>query len=132
MESVIVSGSKLAVPEIFLDYMYLEGKWPFNRRADEDGELGMPIIILKDRETRFRRAMMLPAKGVNSYAVKAVAREIIRTYGYHTLCLRSDQEPAIVALKEAVKRGVNIQMSESPVDEHQANGVIENAVREVA
>ena len=41
-----------------------------------------------------------------------------------------------MALKEAVKRetqgaGVDIQMSESPVDEHQANGVIENAVREV-
>ena len=65
-----------------------------------------------------------------------MARELIRTYGYHTICLRSDQEPAIMAMKEAVTRevqgaGINIQMSESPVDEHQSKGIIENAVREV-
>ncbi len=77
----------------------------------------MPIIVMKERESKFRRAMMIPAKGVNSYAVKAVARERIRTYGYNTICLRSDQETAIMALKEAVKRevqgaGVDRQMSE--------------------
>ena len=73
---------ELAIPEIFLDYMYLKGEWPFNQAGDDEGELGMPIIVMKDRESRFRPAMMVPAKGVNSYAVKAVSREIVRTYGY--------------------------------------------------
>ena len=47
--------------------------------------------------------------------------------------LKSDGEPAIISLKEAVKRESEIDMvlEESPVGEHQANGDIEGAIRQV-
>jgi hypothetical protein len=45
--------------------------------------------------------------------------------------MKSDDEPAIVALKETVGReaSVEIVMEEAPVGDHQANGVAENAVK---
>ena len=118
-----------------MDYMWLKGKWPFIR-GGENKDNGMAIIVAKDRDSRVRRAFMVPARGVNSNAVKVVAREIVCRYGLHSVCLKSDQEPAILALKEAVKSevkgaGVDIHMPQSPVEEHQATGFIENAGRDI-
>ncbi len=49
--------------------------------------------------------------------------------------MKSDKEPAILALKEAVRReresDVEIVMEEVPVGDHQAHGLAENAVRNV-
>ena len=47
--------------------------------------------------------------------------------------MKSDNEPAILALKEAVRResDVEIVMEEVPVADHQANGLVENAVKNV-
>ena len=47
---------------------------------------------------------------------------------------KSDQEPAILALKQAVRESmptVEFVMEESPVEEHQSNGTIEVTVREI-
>ena len=73
---------------------------------------------MKDRDSKLRRAFMVPNKGVQSYAVKNVTHEIAKMHGYATLCFKSDQEPATMALKSAVKKkaeglGVDIQMEES-------------------
>ena len=48
--------------------------------------------------------------------------------------LRSDQEPAIIALKKAVRDNRNkldIVMEESVVAEHEMNGAVETAVRQL-
>ena len=47
---------------------------------------------------------------------------------------KSDQEPAILALKQAVRESmptVELAMEESPVEEHQSNGTIGVTVREI-
>ena len=36
---------ELAIPEIFIDYMYLKGKWPFNQAGDSENEMGMPTLF---------------------------------------------------------------------------------------
>ncbi len=45
--------------------------------------------------------------------------------------MKSYSEPAVLALKEAVRRetSVEILMEEAPVGDHQANGVAENSVK---
>jgi hypothetical protein len=64
-------------------------------------------------------------KGVNSFAVKMLAK-ILTSTGYRRVIVKSDQEPAIMALKEAVKREVELEVEiafeESPVSEHESDG----------
>ena len=53
--------------------------------------------------------------------------------GLRRLVFKSDQEPAILALKQAVRESmptVEFVMEESPVEEQQSNGTIEVTVRE--
>ena len=50
------------------------------------------------------------------------------------MIFKSDQEPAILALKQPVRESmptVEFVMEESPVEEHQLNGTIEVTVREI-
>ena len=49
------------------------------------------------------------------------------------MILKSDGEPSIVALKEAVRleRGERIVLESSPVKESKSNGIIENAIQQV-
>ena len=54
--------------------------------------------------------------------------------GLRRLVFKSDQEPAILALKQAVRESmptVEFVMEESPVEEHQSNGTIELTVRKI-
>ena len=64
----------------------------------------------------------------------------LRAVGYSEVIFKSDQEPAILALKAAVAKEWqgNITMDpsavrneESPVGEHESNGAVENAVRRI-
>ena len=74
-------------------------------------------------------------KGVDSFAVKKLAK-ILTRIGYRRDVIQSDQEPAIIALKEAGKREVDFEVElafeESPVGEHQSNGEIENAINRIS
>ena len=53
-------------------------------------------------------ARVVPSKGVQSYAVKSLASDIA-LLGHPEIILKSDGEPAIVALKEVAK----VESSES-------------------
>ena len=46
---------------------------------------------------------MVPEKGACEYAIKAVSREI-QNAGHNRIIIKSDQEPAIKELLQAVKR----------------------------
>ena len=90
------------VPTVVLDYTFM------HESQEEREEKGMPILVVKDiddghRGTGMMFAMVVPSKGVQSYAVKTLA-DIIGQLGHHEVILKSDGEPAIVALKEAAKR----------------------------
>ena len=53
--------------------------------------------------------------------------------GYKQIIFRSDNEPAILALKDAVRKecDAEIILEEAPVGDHRANGLVENAVKNV-
>ena len=56
-----------------------------------------------------------------------------RLVGLRRLVFKSDQEPAIFALNQAVRESIHTVefVMESPVEEHQSNGTIEVTVREI-
>ena len=66
------------------------------------------------------------------YPAKQVAYSI-KQLGYSKTVFKSDNEPAILDLKRAVcqilrsEHGMQVIEEESPVEDHQANGVVENA-----
>ena len=72
-------------------------------------------------------------KGPNEYAIEAIEKDI-ESLGVKRFIFKSDQEPAILALKERVIEtfGKNYKVipEESLVGDHQANGEIENAIKE--
>ena len=55
--------------------------------------------------------------------------------GLRRFVFKSDQEPSILALKnrvvETLGKKCEVILEESPVDDHQANGEIENCIKEL-
>ena len=91
------------IPIVVMDYMFMDDT------QNEGEEKGMPILVAKDINqdgtgTGMIFAYVVPQKGVQPYAVKTLAG-IVAQLGHQEVILRSDGEPAIVALKEAVKKG---------------------------
>jgi hypothetical protein len=77
-------------------------------------------------------SLVVPNKAENNYAIKRLSQEI-NVLGHKRLILKSDQEQAILALKGAVKREreEDMTLEESLMGEHPSNGEIERADREV-
>ena len=69
---------------------------------------------------------------MQTYAVK-ISGGIVDSLGYKRVILKSDQEPAILSLKERVKMesGVEIIMEESPGYDSKGNGEVERAIQMV-
>ena len=89
-------------------------------------------MVIKDRKPQIIRARVVPNKGSNAYAIRRLSDDLSRL-GHAKIVFKSDGEPAIISLNEAVKREseIDIVLEESPVGEHQANGDIERAIRQV-
>ncbi len=62
-----------------------------------------PIIATKVNKTKIITAKVVPSRGVETYTVEVV-EEMLEQVGYRRVILRSDSEPVILALKEAVRR----------------------------
>ena len=67
---------------------------------DEDGR--NKTIIGIDRENKWVSAIVVQKKGLDPYAVEAIGKEIGNS-GFNRVIIKSDQEPAIRKLLEAVK-----------------------------
>ena len=100
------------------------------REQEKEEEKGMPIVVAKDNRTKMILARVVPSKWLYSYAVETVKRMVERL-GYKKVIMKSDNEPATLALKEAVRResDVEIVMEEVPVGDHQENGLAETPSR---
>ena len=114
------------VPVVSLDYTF-----PRDKKENRVSDQGMPILVMKSSADKWTSAFVVPQKGSNEYAINAVAREIQNT-GYNRLIIKSDQEPAIKELVNAVKRerAENIELEsfteeESPVGESSSNWIVE-------
>ena len=92
----------------------------------------MPVLIMVDRKTKIRMTEVLPRKGTGEYAIERGFR-MLDAMGYEELILKSDQEPSIMALKRELKERIKgtVKMEESPVGEHQSNGMVENGVQRI-
>jgi hypothetical protein len=114
----------LVVP---IDNAYVKTK-----EGREKEEEGSPTLVHTCRETTLAGSLVVPNKADNNYAIKRLSQEI-NVLGHKRLILKSDQEQAILALKGAVKRErkEDMTLEEPLVGEHQSNGEIERAVREV-
>merc|ERR1711973_507294 len=77
-------------------------------------------------------AAVVPSKGKCACAVKKV-EEMMDSLGYTKFVLKTDQEPAIMELKDAVRRSRTEEIipEESPVEDSRSNGYIERAIQEV-
>ena len=92
----------------------------------------MPIVVVKDGRSKMAFAREVPQKGVDPYAVGSTAK-MLEQLGRRKAILSFDDEPALPVLKEAVRREVDVELikEEAPVGDHQANGLVENAVKNV-
>ena len=113
------------LPVIASDYTFM------SQGGAEDGR-AKPILVVKDSRTSSVAATFVDAKGPTPYAVKYFAN-FLKSLGYKRVVMQSDGEPSIVALKTAAAdaAGVECVPRESPVGEHQANGLVENACKEI-
>ena len=116
------------VSTVSIDYAFMHS----GLETEEYEEDLTPIIVMVDRNTKKIFANVVPNKGVNPYAVKTVVQNL-ETLGYKKLNLKCDQEPAIIALRNAVKAEstIDIVPEEVPVGESQANGEVEQAINRV-
>ena len=74
---------------------------------------------------------MLPSKLADLVNTTVICK-VLKETAYRKVILRSDNEPAIMLLKEKVRAmfiGAEDQLSESRVGDHNSNGTAEAAVR---
>ncbi len=69
----------------------------------------MQFIAVKDRMSKKVWAFVVKEKGVNSFAVEKLAK-MLTSAGYRRVIIKPDREPAIMALTEAVKREVELEV----------------------
>ena len=101
-----------------------------------------PMIVMVDESTGNKYMRVVPHKGLgaegdNSSLIKDMHQEL-KTWGHpggghNALILKSDGEPALVAVREALARchGGRIPPEQPPKGEHESNGLAEEAGRTV-
>jgi hypothetical protein len=115
---------EIAVPELAMDYCFV-------RREEEEEEV-VTVLVIKDRISRAVRAVRVVRKGAESDSEVARIVECVRSFGHQSkVVLKSDGEPAILALKEAIARKLpeGTISVESAAGESESNGSIENGVK---
>ena len=123
-------SEKKTIPTVAIDYYFL-GSTNAEKRIEEERDLKiLPQIAVRSHPHRVTVASATPSKGVTEHSVQMMM-DTIKMLCYKKFIFKSDQERSIVALKEAVRcamKEVEFLMGESPVGEHQANGLVESAI----
>ena len=122
-------------PVVIMDYGFMT-------EEDKAEEESMPMLVIHDRDTKMKFAHIVPNKGVHPYAVARVAKDL-ELLGHTEIILKSDGEPAMISLKQAVKNEIagitvteecepevgnkieKVIPEESPVGDSQSNGEAE-------
>ena len=109
---------------VSLDYCFMT--------PDEEEEDMRAILIGYDHQKSGFWALPVESKGAQEQVVKWIAEKLEEAgYAGVPVTIKSDQEPAMIALKQAVaiKRKAETPLIESPVRESKSNGRIERAIR---
>ena len=96
--------------------------------------MGAPILVSKCNRDRWIGAATVPTKGADEYAVAELKHDVICS-GFTEVLIRSDNELAILALKESAATalkvaGVNVKTEErAHCSDSQSKGLAEGAVK---
>ena len=143
-----VHGRRIAV--VSLDYLFFTPKGVFTRlelethesefytKIDTDSDEVIKVIVIYDSSTKCVFAHAVRRKGAEAHVVQQVVDDI-SWIGHTRLVLRSDNEPAILALVNEALRGLRVQMEEidtvaaegSVPYDPQTNGAAESAVKNI-
>ena len=99
------------IPTLHSDYAFMGEK----SETEIMDERNLPIIVTKDGGTKWVDAHVVQSKGIqHQYSVKALARDL-EAAGYANFLYKSDNEPALIALKRAAvaelrRQGQNIEV----------------------
>ena len=90
-------------PTVHMDYCF-----PVKRKADESvdeytAKRGAPILIQFDDKLGVMAANYVNEKGVNPRSI-AIVKNFLEKLGHKKVTIKSDQERAIIAMREEVKR----------------------------
>ena len=122
-------GRETTFPEIAIDYGYL------NERDDLLQEVaGAPVLVSKCNRDRWIGAATVPTTGADEYVVAELKNDVIGS-GFTEVLIRSDNEPAILAMKvsaaPALKlAGVSVKTVESALYDSQSNGLAGSAAKD--
>ena len=110
------------IPIAGIDYMWMTSS---EDKGEAGDQRGMPILVSVDEETGWVGAWVVPEKGEHWHAIKVLTGNL-EEVGHKRVIVRSDQEPAILKLKQAVKREASLEMvnEESPVGESPSLGSV--------
>ena len=146
-------GAVHLIPVLAMDYFFLTkddietreslSRNGFARDPDGDAKLEAAIadgtivkcIILKDLKSKCIFAWVVPQKGRDAagFVVDTLA-SAIKWLGYNNVLLKSDNEPAVLAVLRDTLRAIRVDVDEAK-EEHclpydsQANGGVENGIR---
>ena len=131
---------------VSFDYLIVTKNGEFRVKGESDGhyETLLKILIVKDSRSKALFAHVVPQKGVGEdrFTVECLRRDIL-WLGYPRVLLKSDREPAIKKLLSDTLKGVKVDLAKRAEDEtqaaekappaydSQANGDVENAVKQV-
>ena len=118
--------------QVHWDYGYLTKKERNESQVEYDKRKGAPMLVMCDQFTDLIAADFVDNKGVTDMALR-MTKNFIERLGHKRVIIRSDQEPAITALREELKRRtwVEIVNGESQAYDSQTNGKIESVVQRV-
>ena len=95
------------IPTIGIDYTFPKSESSKEdsktEKAKDEGERGMPVIVMKIDLDKWTASFVVPQKGVCEYAVKEVARQI-QNAGYHRVIFERSRTSIEGALKGSEKR----------------------------
>ena len=119
------TGGAHDVPEVALDYCFL---------AKDTSDKSLTVLVIKDRNSRAILAHPVLCKGrQHSGTVEQAVCSIRRLGHQHKVILKTDNEPALVDLRNEVARALGLQAlpEAPPAYEPQSNGGVENAVKQL-
>jgi len=132
-------GPESTIPVVSADYLLVTKRGVHLKNEQvEASEVVMKILVIKDSKSKYIGAHLVPVKGLgcDRYAAEKMRRDIL-WLGYSRVILRSDNEPAIVAVLKETLKGLRIDVLEQAAEDHppahdsKSSGSVENAVRQV-
>ena len=123
------NGEEGSVPEVHLDFMFM---------GEEEGGRTLAIMVGRERWRGATMATVAPRKSSGEWLARRVRAWMVEIgCAYGDVIVKTDNEPALVALVEApgrertLKGGGGMTVEHSPVHSSKSNGVVERAVRAV-